>query len=231
MRMPRGLHRVDGGLAIAVRAVLESHRHRKPAGHLAVRLAFGRARADGRPTHQIGDVLRHDRIEDFRGRRQTQRRNIQQQPPPTCKPRLDVAAIVDVRIVDQPLPADRRARFFEIHAHENLQLAREFLAQFGQSVRVVHRARGVMDGARPDDDEHALVASGKNIFHRRTAGEHDLGGLRGERQTGLERGRGNQTLRGEDPAVLDRYHGGWLWVVGYRLIVIGCRLLGSRDGG
>ena len=73
VRMPRGAHGVDGRLAIAVRAVLEAHRHRQAAGHLAVRLALGRARADGRPAHEVRDVLRHDGIQELRRRRQAQR--------------------------------------------------------------------------------------------------------------------------------------------------------------
>ena len=57
VRLLRGDHRIPRHLKIAFRAVLEADRHRQPAGHLPVRLAFGRASADGDPTPEIGDIL------------------------------------------------------------------------------------------------------------------------------------------------------------------------------
>ena len=59
---------VDGDAEAAVSAVLETDRHRQPGGHFAVRLALRGARANGSPRHEIGDVLRDDRIEHL-GRR------------------------------------------------------------------------------------------------------------------------------------------------------------------
>ena len=57
MRLLRGDHRIPGHLKIAFCAVFEADRHRQPAGHFPVRLAFGGAGADGDPTPEIGDVL------------------------------------------------------------------------------------------------------------------------------------------------------------------------------
>ena len=59
-------HRVDRDLMAAVGSVLEADRHRQAARHLAMGLALGRARADRRPGDGIGQVLRHEGVEELR---------------------------------------------------------------------------------------------------------------------------------------------------------------------
>ena len=49
----------------ALGAVLKPNRHRNSAGHFSMGLAFGRTGSDGRPTDEIGDVLRTDRIQQL----------------------------------------------------------------------------------------------------------------------------------------------------------------------
>lgn len=58
-----GRHGIDGDLQTAFCPVLESHRHGDSTGHFSMGLAFGRAGPDGRPTDEVGDVLRADRIQ------------------------------------------------------------------------------------------------------------------------------------------------------------------------
>ena len=64
--------RVDGGLDAAVRAILEAEGHRQAGRHLPVGLRFGGPGPDSAPAEEVGDVLRGDRIEHFRRRRQTE---------------------------------------------------------------------------------------------------------------------------------------------------------------
>ena len=135
-----GTHRVDRDLQAAVGAVLQTDGHGQAAGHFAVRLRFRRARANGRPGDEVGDVLRHDGIEKFRGRRQTHADDFEQQPARDLQPGFDVLRTVEVRIVDQTLPADGRARFLKIDAHDDFHLAGKFLPQRVQPGRVF-RAR------------------------------------------------------------------------------------------
>ena len=71
VRCARGRHRVDRDLQTAVRRVLEPNRHGQAARHLAMGLRLRRARADGGPTHEVGDILRDNRVEEFSRRRQT----------------------------------------------------------------------------------------------------------------------------------------------------------------
>ncbi len=51
---------------------------------------------------------------------------------------IEVEAAVQIGIVDQAFPADRRARLLEIDAHHDLQPIRQALAQRAQTAGIVH---------------------------------------------------------------------------------------------
>ena len=150
MRLRGGLHRIHRDLHVAIRAVLETHRARQPGRELAMHLALRGARADGAPRHEIRDVLRCDHVEEFATRRQAQPVDVQQQPARETQPIVDAEAAVEVRIVDEPLPADGGARFLKIDAHHDLEAAREPLALLGETPGVLHGRLGVVNGARAD---------------------------------------------------------------------------------
>ena len=107
VRRPRGQHGVDGDLRAAVGAVLEADRHRQPRRQLAVHLALRGARADRDPRGQVGDVLRDLGVEKLRSGRQPEIVDVEQQLAREAQPLVDVEALVEIGIVDQPLPADR----------------------------------------------------------------------------------------------------------------------------
>ena len=101
------------------RSVLEADRHGKSAGHLAMGLAFGRARADRGPGDQVGDVLRHDGVEEFGGRGEAEFGDFEEELAADAEAGLDVVRAVEVRIVDQAFPADGRAGLLEIDPHDD----------------------------------------------------------------------------------------------------------------
>ncbi len=135
-----GVHRVDGDLDVAVGAVLEADRHRESGGQVAMHLALGGARADRPPAHGIGDELRRDRVEELAAGRQTQGDHVQQQPPRQTQPLVDGEAAVEVGIVDEPLPADRRARLLEVDAHHDPQIVRQLARRVAASRRAYSSA-------------------------------------------------------------------------------------------
>ncbi len=95
----------------------------RPEPELAVDLALDRARADRAPADRVRDVLRDDRVEelaaDGEGRAtSTSSSSVRARP----QARVDVARAVEVRIVDQALPAGRRAGLLEVHAHRDAQV-------------------------------------------------------------------------------------------------------------
>ncbi|MCY1549195.1 hypothetical protein D9M68_853530 [compost metagenome] len=118
----RGLDGVARHLDAAVGAVLEAHRAREAAGQLAMALAFGRARANRAPAHQIADELRAQQVEKFGAHRQAQRQHVQQQLARQLQTLVDGEAAVQVRVVDIALPAYGGARLLEVHAHDDQQV-------------------------------------------------------------------------------------------------------------
>ena len=88
------------------------------------------------------------------------------------KPLVDGEAAVEMRIVDQPLPADGRARLLEIHAHDDPQVVHNPLGKRGQACGVLQRGAAVVDRARADDHEEAIVLSIQDA-HQGVAGAAD----------------------------------------------------------
>src|SRR5690606_13978246 len=118
-RLRCGLDRIDGDLDVAVSAVLETYRARKAGSQLTVNLAFGSARTDGAPGHQVGNILRGDHVEEFAARRQAELVDFDQQLTRRAQALVDIEAAIQSGIVDQPLPAHRGARLLEVHAHDD----------------------------------------------------------------------------------------------------------------
>ena len=78
-------------------------------------------------------------IEHLGARREPERRDVEQQPPREAQALLHVEAAVQVRIVDQALPAHRRARLLEVRAHDD----RDAVAELGRAApRDAPRTRG-----------------------------------------------------------------------------------------
>src|SRR5262245_10214842 len=137
VRMPRRSDRVHSNLDVAVGTVLEADRTRQPGSERALNLTFGRARADGAPGHEIRDVLRRDRVEVLDAGRQAELVDLAKQAAAETQTLVDVEAAVEVGIVDEPLPADGRARLLEVHAHDELERVAVRVAKRSQESRVL----------------------------------------------------------------------------------------------
>src|SRR5688500_16291992 len=96
-------------------------------------LALRRACADRAPRDEITDELRRDHVEEFAACRQAEAIHVDEQPARDPQPLVDAKAAVEIRVVDEPLPADGRARLLEIHAHDDLERAAETVALLTQS--------------------------------------------------------------------------------------------------
>ena len=102
--------------------------------------------------------MRDDRIEELGCGGKSERSDIAQDAAAEPQAFLQMAGLVHVRIIDQSLPSDRGSRFFEIDAHENAEHIGEFLAEAGQTARVVERGLGVVDRTGTNDGQKAFVA-------------------------------------------------------------------------
>ncbi|ABA52352.1 hypothetical protein BURPS1710b_A0311 [Burkholderia pseudomallei 1710b] len=190
--------RVGRDLHAAVGAVLEADRAAQPRRELPVALALGRARADRAPGDQIRDVLRAQQIEEFGAGGQAERVDVDQQPARGAQPFVDAEAAVEARIVDVALPADRRARLLEIHAHHDQQVVAQRVGGAFQPARVVERLIVIVDRARADDREQAVVAAVQHVADRVAARfDERLDGARHRQFVLQQRGRDERAHRAD----------------------------------
>ena len=207
VRGGRCLDRVDGDPHVAVGAVLEADRARQARRELAMDLALGRPRADRAPADEIGDVLRRDHVEILGAGRQVELVHLNQDPACEPQPLVDPVAVVEVRVVDQTLPADRRARFLEVDTHDDDEIGGELAAHRGEARRIVDRGVVIVDRARAHDDEQPVVRPMEHAVDRLARLERRRCGSFTRRKFAQQvRGR-RQLLDFADAGVVDRRTG------------------------
>ena len=166
VRRPGRQHRVDRGLGRPVGGVLEPDRHRQPRRELTMHLALRGARADRHPGGQVGDVLRDLRIEKLGGRRQPHIVDVEEQLAGEPQPLVDVERLVEIGVIDEPLPPDRGARLLEVAAHQHDELARVAVGQLLQLFRIIQCGPGIVDGTRSRNNDEPGIASGQRLDDR-----------------------------------------------------------------
>jgi hypothetical protein len=72
---------------------------------------------------------------------------------------------IEVRIVNEPLPSDRRTRLFEVDPHDDLKAPFECLPEFNQSPGILKGRRWIMNAAWADDDQQPSIMPMKNPSH------------------------------------------------------------------
>jgi hypothetical protein len=165
-RRPDG---VDRHLDVAVGAVLEADGHRQARRQLPMDLALDRAGADGAPAHHVGVVLAQRGVEELRRYRKPGRRDVGHQPPGDPQALSDMEGSVEVRVVDQALPADHRPRLLEIHPHGHDELARMAIRGAAQERGIFDRGSRVVDRAGPGDHEQAVIPAGHDRCNLRAS--------------------------------------------------------------
>jgi len=108
-------------------------------------------------TRSVRDVLRADEVQELGAGRQAELVHLQQKPTGELEAGVDLEGAVEVRVVDQPLPADGGPRFLEIDPHHDVQVGRELVAHRLEPRGVVLRRHDVVHRAGADDDEQAVV--------------------------------------------------------------------------
>ena len=195
--------RVRGDLHAAVGAVLETDRAAQPRSQLPMTLALGRARADGAPRDQIGDVLRAEQVEKFGGRGQPETVDVEQQLPRETQAFVDAEAAVQTRVVDIAFPADRGARLLEVDAHHDQQIVLVALGRGLQLARVFDRLIVIVNRTRADDQHETVVAAMQNVGDFRARFLDERLHRRRHRQFVLQQRGGNQRTYRADPNVVD----------------------------
>jgi len=145
-------------------------------------LRFRGPRADRAPGNQVRDVLRGNRIEKLSPRRHAHVGEIQQKSARHAQAVIDVERIVQRRIIDQALPADRRPRFLKIDPHDHKHVLLDALRLLFQLHRIVDRSLGIMDRARPHNRQQAVVFPAQDRVGLVARAGHQFGSLLGWRK-------------------------------------------------
>jgi len=111
---------------------------------------------------------------------------------------VDAERTVDLRVVDETLPADRGAGLLEVDAHHHEELGGMLLGFLLQEGGVLQGGLGVMDGARTDDHHQAVVLAGDDLGGVPTGGGDDLGGALRYREFGEHEGGSQQGVLAAD---------------------------------
>ena len=192
VRVGSRLDAVDRDLNAAVGPVLEPDRHRQARGELAVDLALGRARADRAPGDRVGEELRRDRVEELAAGRQAKRDHVAHERARLAQALVDRERAVQVRVVDQALPADRRARLLEVAAHHDQQVVGQLVGDDLEPPRVVEPGRRVVDRARTDHDQQPVVLATQDRTDLLAPARDPDRVLAGQRQLLEQEGRRHQ---------------------------------------
>ena len=199
-------HGVDSDPHGAVGAVLESDRAGQTGGQFTVSLALGRARADGAPADQVGDILRADQVEKLGAGRQAHVVDLQKQFARQVESLVDLVALVQVRVVDQALPADRGTRFFEIDAHHDQEVVLEAFAHRDQLVCVLDGCLRVVYRAGTDHHQQTVVIPAQDVVNRAAGFVYRLRSLVGNRVALMHRRGGLRLVDVLDAQVVCLLH-------------------------
>ena len=106
----------------------------------------------------------------------------QQQLAREAQALVDAEAAVEVRVVDQALPADGRARLLEVDAHDDAQRVRTAGRQRLQPLRVLAGRVHVVDRAGADHDDQAVVLAAQAARDRARGSRRRCRGAFADRQ-------------------------------------------------
>src|SRR5258706_14735268 len=127
-------------------------------------LRFRCARADRTPAHQVRVVLRRDHVEKLGSGGQPRLVDLHEEVAREAQPLGDLEAAIEIRIVDQPLPAHGGAGLLEIYAHDDDQVPLELFFHFDGLAAVLETRLWIVHGTRADDHEYPIVRSVKDWY-------------------------------------------------------------------
>ena len=125
-------------------------------------LTFGRSGSYGSPGNQVCDKLGYDGVQELRSRRKPPIAEITKQLPGLSKALIDVEAVVDIWIVDKPLPAYGGSGLFKINPHQDAQIFFVLMASSDEVCRIFSGRLGVMNRAGTSNDEASIVFATDN---------------------------------------------------------------------
>ena len=185
---------VNGDPQVAIGSILEAHREGEARGKLAMKLALGCAGANSTNRDEIGEELGRNGIKHLAGNRHARRGEITEEGPGDTETLVDLEGLVDIGIVDEALPADCGARLLEVGAHNDVKVTRKLASQSLEPVSILNGGGRVVNGARPDNNEQAIVATHDDIGGLHPPLDHRLQGILGHGDLRDEKSRRDQGI-------------------------------------
>lgn len=147
---------VDGNSQTAIRAVLEANWEGKSRRKFTMQLGLGSACSNSSEGDQVREELWGDGVEHFAGNRHAGRRQVAEELTRYAEALVDLEGLVDIWVIDQPLPANSRARLLEVSAHDNAEITGQLVGESLEALAVLESCGGVVDGAWAADYEKAV---------------------------------------------------------------------------
>jgi len=116
---------------------------------------------------------------------------------------VDLEAVVEIGIVDQPFPANSGTRLLEIDPHHDQQIAGQAVGFGLEPARILDCSIQIVDRAGPDHDEQAVISAEKNPVNRLARLERDIRGERRSRELPQQVRRRNELLYFLDADIVD----------------------------
>mmetsp|Transcript_5694 Transcript_5694/g.10288 ORF Transcript_5694/g.10288 Transcript_5694/m.10288 type:complete len:233 (-) Transcript_5694:865-1563(-) len=168
---------VHSDLNVATSAVLEPDRSADARSQLTVDLAFSRTRPDGAPDNKIGNELRRDSVEEFHASVNAHFVEVKEKATSFPQSLVDTVRTVQARVIDQSLPSNGGAWLLEVDAHDDVQVLLEVVPFSLQELGIVDGRLGIVNAARPNDDDETVITLGKDVCYGSTRFEYSFGNL------------------------------------------------------
>ena len=179
-------------------------------------LALGGPGADRHPRNQVGDVLGNLRVEELGGGRQTHLVHVEEQLPGEPQTLVDAEAPVQIRVVDEPFPADGGSRLLEIAAHHHQEVIGVAVGKTPEPLRVLERRFRVVDGTRTGNNDETRITALQRAGNRCPRIRNDVRRSIGDWNF-FEQNRGrNERANPRDAEVIGRLkHPGYRFFFGF----------------
>jgi hypothetical protein len=153
-----GANGVDSDSEATVGTVLEAHGERETGSKLTVELGLGGASANGSKGDEVCEELGRDSVEHLGGNGHALAGEVAVELAGDTETLVDLVRLIDIRVVDQALPANSCARLFKVGAHDDAEVALELLGELDEARAVLDGGLGVVHRAGTADDEKTVIA-------------------------------------------------------------------------
>jgi hypothetical protein len=156
----RCTNRIDRHCQASIGTVLEANGERETRGELTVQLRLGCSRTNGTERDEVGKELRGDCVEHLGRNGHARGGEVDEQLSRDSQTLVDLVALVNVWVVDQPLPADRCSWFLEVGAHDDAEVVLKLVGKGLEALAVLECQLRVVERTGPDHDKETVIFLG-----------------------------------------------------------------------